>query len=93
MRGGGGGGRWCGVETHSCGKVLDGDEEGGCIGLVHVAREGLVGSILVRPGWPAGWLDEYLDEPLRAVIGPAFIRAQCQLELCQYHCSCMQDEQ
>ena len=49
----------------------EGDNIGGCIGLILVARVGLVGSILIFPCWSTRLGNRHQDESLGAVICPA----------------------
>lgn len=49
----------------------EGDDIGGCIGLILVARVGLVGSILVLPCWGPRLCNWHQNESLGAIICPA----------------------
>ena len=49
----------------------EGDDIGGCIGLILVARVGLVGSILVLACWSTRLCNWHQNESLGAIICPA----------------------
>lgn len=49
----------------------EGDDIGGCIGLILVARVGLVGSILVLARWSTSLRNWHQNESLGAIICPA----------------------